>query len=258
MRIPDEIRRKAEKQRSKEALQGQNNEPANTPDIFRPTSSESFQVFRSINPYKTGLGVWILPVFILAIITWILWLMNQKQLGWLLPVAIAVSLLPVLVNLFSLVRERTSYQTYKNWCSHPGFAVNGWNRLGQTKNFPQLTYWLPLTVEVKLNSGTPVEMAKLTEDVLYLFTVGANRCFYRANQVQSGSSGDLRKKWELTKNFTATGSANGEVMGQLYHCLQKNLYHIHERTNAVEAVNLVFGKTVFEVRPFRLTGLGNT
>lgn len=217
----------------------------------------SREVFRLINPRRPQTGPWLIFIVIADVVCWMLWLLNPDTLGWLLPVAIVLTLFPFAVYGLQLVQAQKDYARYAEWLGDTGFPIHGWEHLGKEDHFPAPYYWVELKVTIKLEPATPLETIKQVEETLALFTTSAARAFYRADHVQSGSSKDLRSNW-TAEGLTTTGSANGEVMGYLYYFLQQNLRQIHNKTNAVEAVHLDFGKTIFHVRPVQIRGAGNT
>lgn len=253
----DHLHRKAEAERSRLALQNthDNREAKKTADALLDPGSP--KIFRRINPLAPRLGAWVLFVVIAAVVCWMLWLLNKEQFHWLLPVAAGITLLPLAVYGVQLVRAQLDYKTYLQWLNNPGFPVNGWNRLGAAADFPAPYYWDDISVTISLAPGTTTENIRLAEDALLLFTTSAARAFYRADHIQSGASGDRRKRWTVN-GLTASGSANGEVMGRLYYFLQRDLRSIHRQTACIDGVQLGFSKNIYHVKPVQLRGVGNT
>lgn len=215
------------------------------------------EVFRLINPQRPQLGPWLIFLVIADVICWMLWLLNQDNSGWLLPVAVLLTLFPFAVYLFQWARAQHHQTRYIQWLNDTGFPVLGWERLGREVRLPEPYYWVGLNITVLLKPGTTPENIRFVEEALVQFTISAARAFYRADHVQPGSSKDLRSNWAADA-LTAGGSANREVMGYLYYFLRGSLREFHNETNAVEAVRLDFGKTIFQVRPVQIRGAGNT
>lgn len=251
------IPKRAATERRKQSLRNarHSNQPEAVP--YTPLHPGSPKIFNRIDPRAPHIGAWVIFVVIVAVVCWMLWLLNRKQFEWLLPVALCITLLPFAVYTFQFIRAQLDYKIYTHWLNNLGFPVNGWSRLGEEENFPALLYWDDLTVAIELKPATPTGTIKLVEDALYLFTISAGKAFYKADHIQSGSSTDQRKRFTAS-NLTASGSANGEVMGYLYYFLQRDLRTIHKQENAIEAVHLVFGKNIFHVKPVQVRGAGNT
>lgn len=251
------IQERAETERRKQELRNaqQDNQPEAVP--YAPLHPGSPKIFHRINPRAPHMGAWVVFVVIVAVVCWMLWLLNRKQFGWLLPVAICVTLLPFAVYGVQFIRAQLDYKTYTHWLNNLDFPVNGWSRLGEEENFPAQLYWDDLSVTIELKPSTPAGTIKLVEDALYLFAISAGKAFYKADHVQSGSSTDRRKRF-AANGLAASGSANGEVMGYLYYFLQRDLRRIHKETNAIEAVHLVCNENIFHVKPVQIRGAGNT
>lgn len=254
MASPEQIRRQAEAARKKQALREAKKKPGKSPSVYIPQSPESRNVFHQIYPHQPRFFVWVLLPLLIATIGWTLWFIDKKNLGWLFWYAVGFTLFPVLVYLYNFIRESIEYTQYKNWRNTLGFPVNGWDRLGQTKDFPQWRHWDQLLiVTINLKAGTTADTIKLAEDILYLFTIAANQTFYAADFVQPGAAGDLRKEWKMTGPLSAAGSANSSVMGELYLCITQHLRGIQEENTCIEAVNLSYSNSMLEVRELQVS-----
>lgn len=247
----DDIRRQAEQERQKEARKNRRrNKRRSGPRPFTPQGPESWHVFTRIYPHDPNRLLWVALPLVLAVSGWVMLMINWKRHVWLLPYTLAVTALPVAVYLLTYIRKRLQYPAYKTWRRGLGFPVNGWDRLGASENFPRTEYWDDLlTVEIQLKNTASTETIKLAEDILYLFTIAANKGFYSAEQAQAGLAGDIRNKWKKTGTLTVAGSADGYVMGQLYLGIDKNLRAVQQQTGVVQAVSLSFSKRVYRITP---------
>jgi hypothetical protein len=250
----EEIHKKAEQERQLQARKNARTKKPNRSRAFQPQPAESWKVFRKIYPHKPNVLWWMVLPLTIATIGFVLFYIEKKRFNWMLPYTVALASIPVAAWLFTLVRELMEYPAYKNWQKTLGFPVNGWEKLGSSKQFPHPTHWVEsLSVEVKLKGIANTQTAKLMEDVLYLFSIAANKAFYTADDIQAGRAGDGRYQWVRTDFLTVSGSANSSVMGELYRCIHKTLRKIHEQTNAIEAVTLKYSDGFMEVTPVQVS-----
>lgn len=254
MPAANDIHRKAAAARKKQAHKKAAVKESPRQESFIPLHAESRQVFNAIYPHRPRFLPWIMLPLVLATIAWTLWLISRNQFSWLFPYAIGFSAFPVVVTVFTFFRKRIDYLGYKNWRAGLGFPVNGWDQLGQTKESLHWRYWDQLlTVSVNLKEGSPPELEKLAEDILYLFTIEANKCFYAADPVQPMTAGDLRREWTMPGTLSAEGSANCTVMGELYLCITNHLRDLQQNNPVIETVELRFSGQVLEVQPLQVS-----
>lgn len=246
----EEIHRQAEKERLKDTRRKSRKGRRRKGPSLMPVAAESRKVFHRIYPHNPNILLWVMLPLILAITGWVMMYLDWKRWQWMLPYAIGITLIPVLVYVFTRIREMIDYITYRTWRNNLGFPVNGWDRLGQSPNFPRLQYWdASLIVEVRLKPAAGADTVRLVDDLLFLFTKAANSCFYVADQVQAGLAGDIRNKWIKSGYLEVAGSADGGVMGELYLFIHKKIRALHQGTGLVEAVNLKFSKNVYQITP---------
>lgn len=246
----EEIHRQAEKARLKDTQRKRRKGKSKSGPSLMPVAAESRRVFHRIYPHNPNFFLWIMLPLILATIGWVMIYLNWKRWQWMMPYTISITLFPVLVYGFTRIREMIDYLSYRNWRDSLGFPVNGWDRLGQSPNFPRLQYWDDsLIVQVILKPSAGADIIRLTEDLLFLFSKEANSYFYAADQVQAGMAGDIRNKWIKSGYLEVAGSADGAVMGQLYLLIHKKIRALHQGSNLVEAVNLKFSKRVYQITP---------
>jgi hypothetical protein len=250
---PQQIHQQARQERQKEARRSKGAQQNAGPQPYVPLPANSRDVFYRIFPYQPGQLWWLaLPVMLVSI-GFTLLLIDGKRYYWLRPYTIGMALVPVVVYFLLRLRKRMLYPAYKNWLNRLGFPVTGWDWLGQTENFPRSLYWNDLlTVQVVLKTSASKETEALAQDILYLFTIAANGCFYSAETAQAGAAGDIRKKWKPAEPLTVEGSADGWVMGCLYKTIEQRLGTLHNSTGHVQAVNLTFSKTVYKIKPRRI------
>jgi hypothetical protein len=244
------LHKKAEKERLRQAAAAENKGKKVRP--FIPLAAGSKKIFYKIYPYRPNIFLWtMLPLFA-AVTGWVMFAIDRKANQSLLPYTIAATCLPVIVYLITILRIELAYPGYKNWLNRIGFAVNGWDHLGQSEKFLGSNYWDDmLQVEIVLINMTDDAALKLSADALFLFTVAANKTFYTAEQAQAGLAGDIRKKWKTLISLTAAGSANLAVMGKLYHFINIILSGIHKQQQNIKAVNLTFSNHLYEITPER-------
>lgn len=249
---PEEIHRRAEREREKQAQRNKRQRRGPREKRFFPLKPESFKIFHRIYPHYPSM-LWLMIPLVLATIGGTLWVVDKKGFKWVLPYLLYIMAVPVIVYTITFIRELIEYQTYKTWRRGLGFPVNGWERLGESEKFPKYKYWDNVTVIILTKSSTTSATLKLIDDVLFLFTAAANGTFYAADQVQPGASGDIRKKWQRTGLLEVSGSANSSVMGQLYLCIHKHLRAIHKEYGCIEAVNIKYAKQIFEVQMIQIS-----
>lgn len=250
----DNIHQKAEAARKKQAQRKAGKKQAPGPVPFMPLHPESRQVFYAIYPHQPRFLLWVMLPLLIATTGWVLWLIDRKQFAGLFPYAIGFSAVPVVVYIFIFFRKRIDYISYKKWRTNLGFPVNGWDQLGQKKEFLYWRHWDELlSIDIQIKEGTPPELIKLAEDIVFLFTIEANKCFYTADPVQPGAACDLRKEWTMTGTLSAAGSANCTVMGELYLSITNHLRDLQNNFPCIEAVNLVFSCQLLDVQELQVS-----
>lgn len=248
---PEEIQRKAEEERLKqEKLRAKKDADAleEIPQAFVPESPESWRIFNLIHLGFSRFP-WVFAFNGLGFISlFMYWGFQMGSIEWLY-CSIGFFSLAAIVFIQRFIRKRIAFKTFKTWRHTLPFALNGWEKIGAYKDFPQDSYWImEAGIEIKLKSTSP-EMTGLVSDALFLFTVEANKGFYEPDFVQQGFSGEIRKEWKMFKGDLSTqGSADGYVLGRIYVLCNQYLRGIHDKHGCIDAVNFWMKGKAYQVR----------
>lgn len=251
---PDDIHQQAEAERRKAGRRQRKDWRGSREKRFFPQPAESRSVFHQVFPHSPNFFVAFLLPLMLFVAGLVLWYIDKRRFHIFFPWIWGLPAIPLLTWLYYTIWERLSYSHYKSWRSDLGFTVQGWDELGQSRQFPKWKYWDSNTIlQVHLKPGTPTTTRNLVNDLLYLFTVKANKTFYAADQVQPGAAGDLRKKWQHSGELEVSGSANSSVLGQVYLLIDKQLREVHKKEDCIESVFLRFSKSLLEIQSLQVS-----
>lgn len=249
MMDPDEISKKAERERKKAAEITLAKQKAKDADSA-PLKFDSFRVYRKIFPSKFKPFLWVIIFIVPAAIVILIWLLDDSLGIWALYAGLVSISLFILRIIIEFLRKVFTYKTYKNFISKPPFPIEGWEKIGSNpKLFKDSTYWADdCSVEVFLFDTTGGPHIKMINDALVLFAKDANSHFYATPLGKMESS-----HWKFVHALKIKGDANKEVIGDLYKLIQFYLKPIHQQYPVIQSVRVVIGDRVGKIDPIPYT-----
>ncbi|CAN5906864.1 hypothetical protein BH11BAC7_BH11BAC7_22310 [soil metagenome] len=238
---PEEISRRAEKERRKLENQQQPPTPKPAGKIY---NAYSFHAYSRIFPGGFNFGTWVL-LCIPAIVLIGLYFFSDDTGIWALYAGAFLIGVFLVRWLFDFIQKLATFNSYKNFTSSLGFQLEGWEMLGAYPK--QLSYrsWSgKSTVEVILKETITREQTKLVKDALFLFNSRANGKFYEAEM-----GGDGRTKWDFVNGLKVLGSSDINVIGDMYTLINDHLKSVQQKYHSIVVVKVKFDPTVFNVEP---------
>ncbi|MBL7732995.1 MAG: hypothetical protein JNM88_17625 [Chitinophagaceae bacterium] len=251
---PDDIHQQAEAERRKAGKRQRKSSRGARGKRFFPKAAESRSVFHQIYPHGPNFFIVFLLPMMLFITGLVLWYIDKRRFHILFPWIWALPAISLFTWLYYTLKELIEYRHYKTWRSDLGFTLHGWDELGQSPKFPKWKFWDRNTIlSVHLKPSADTGTRNLVNDLLYLFTVKANKTFYAADQVQPGAAGDLRNKWQHSGELEVSGSANSSVAGQIYLLIDKQLREVQAKEKCIESVSVKFSKDILEIQAIQIS-----
>ncbi len=184
----------------------------------------------------------VVPVIVVLKSEWIIWTVT---------LIILLLVLQVTVNLVRFLYY------FRKWDKKLPYRLKGWKELIQSKKMYCDLCWTDITVTVvpkehALPNQNAAGETKWIEAAMALLARRAQKAFY---QRETGSS-EKRKNWEFTK-FSASGSANPDVLKALKTTCQKELAYINRNHSVFSEVQISINSDEYQI-PIEITSSEGT
>ncbi len=237
----------SEQERNKNKERRAANRRKNTPPSA-DVNVDGWHVYTRLYPHHFNIFIWVFIVLTLGFCSFIVYWLGPRS-KWLLISGI------VLTGAFLLrwgiywLLKVLRYRNFKTWRSRLPFKLKGWDAVWKNNEFDGFKKWYKsMVVSVETDSSLS-DLSNSIKNALIVFRAEANKCFYAPNFVQSGFVGDIRKKWSVTGNVEATGSANQTVLGELYVLIDQHLRLLHEELGGIQSVEISIEGNICSVDP---------